>query len=107
MLADVPSSEQITDWTSIEWRLKSAVGPWDWNSSWPEGPAPLALPPNVALSPSAVVIRPPYVTLQPAPLVGRIQSLVAVAEGSPRSWVPLASVSANAVIVSAPGSAEV
>ena len=46
-------------------------------------------------------------TLQAAPLVGRTQSLVAVAEGSPTSWVPLLSVSANAVIVSEPGSAEV
>src|SRR3954463_4870187 len=107
MLADVPSSEQITDWTSIEWRLKSAVGPWDWNSSWPEGPAPLALPPNVALSPSAVRVRPPYVTLQPTSLPGRTQVLVAVALGSVPFWAPLLSVSANAVIVSPPGSAEV
>src|SRR5690349_12551254 len=107
MLAAVPSAEHTTDWTVVEWRWNPAVEPWSWKFSWPDGPAPLALPPNVALSPASVVIRPPYVTLQPASDPGRTQVLEAVSPGSVPFWPPLRSVSAKAVIVSVPVSADV
>jgi hypothetical protein len=48
------------------------------------GPEPFALPPKVALSPSVVSIRPPYVTLQPSVLPGMSQVFVAVAPARSR-----------------------
>ena len=60
---------QTTASTAVEWTLRSAAGPWSWYSWLPEGvPLAEALPPKVALSPLAAVIRPPPVTLQPGVL---------------------------------------
>src|SRR4051794_21010980 len=98
MLADRPSSEQRTARMAIEWRFMSTAGAGARYSSWPDGPVPLALPPKVALSPAAVWIGPPPVTLQRAVLVGRPHVLVAVALGSVPFCPPLLSVSAKAVI---------
>ena len=77
------------------------------DSSWPDGPLPLALPPKVALSPLSAVILSPPVTLQPAVLAGTTHVLAAVSPGSEPFWVELLFVSAKAVMVSTPGSAEV
>ena len=96
--------------TLIECTFIFCAGPWSWYCSCTEVfpfASALALPPKLALSPLFAVMRPPLVIVivQSGVVTGSTHVLVAAPLGSPTSCVPSSSVSAKAVIASAPGSA--
>src|SRR5829696_5158664 len=106
MLARVDPSQTIA-WTLIECMFRRCIGPWSWYCCCPRV-SPLsfafALPPKLAGSLLSAMIDPPLVISQSGVLAGSTQVFVATPLGSPCSCRLLSLLSANAVIVSEPGS---
>src|SRR2546422_3989751 len=107
MLASVAPSHTIAR-TLIEFTRIGCAGPRSRYSSWPEV-SPLsddfAFPPKLALSPLFAMIHPPSVMMisHKGVVTGSTQIFAAAPVGSPASCVPSPSVSAKAVMTSAPG----